>query len=246
MGGLLTTMNDFARYVSLHLAAWPARNDPDTGIVRRATLREMHQPAVFSGLQAGAKSLAGEPLPTVSAYAYGLSWTTDSRGTVRVGHSGGLPGFGSNWRFYPEHGFAVISFANLTYAGTGAVNGKVGAILTEKAGLPARVQAVSPLLATRQRQVAELVQSWDSTLAAAIVAENFFLDRSIAERSADAKTKLQQIGAVRSIGGLVPENQLRGRFPIIGEKGRLEVFFTLTPERNPRVQELQLTVRKTP
>ena len=38
----------------------------------------------------------------VNFYAYGLSWTHDSRGVTRVGHSGGLPGFGSYWRFSPE------------------------------------------------------------------------------------------------------------------------------------------------
>ena len=241
MGGLLTTMRDFARYVAMHLDAWPARNDPDRGFVRRATLREMHQPAMFSGLAAQARSLAGELQPSVSAYGYGLSWGIDSRGVVRVGHSGGLPGFGSNYRFYPDHGVAVISFANLTYAGTGAVNARVGALLIEKAGLPRRTLPASPLLQLRQRQVAELVQTWDPALAEAIVAENFFLDRSREDWQQHAREVLTRLGPVKSIGELVPENQLRGTFPLVGDHGRLDIFFTLTPERDPRLQELRLT-----
>jgi hypothetical protein len=201
----------------------------------------MHQPAMFSGLAAQARSLAGELQPSVSAYGYGLSWGIDSRGVVRVGHSGGLPGFGSNYHFYPDHGVAVISFANLTYAGTGAVNARVGALLIEKAGLPRRTLPASPLLQLRQRQVAELVQTWDPALAEAIVAENFFLDRSREDWQQHAREVLTRLGPVKSIGELVPENQLRGTFPLVGDHGRLDIFFTLTPERDPRLQELRLT-----
>ena len=241
MGGLLTTMRDFARYVSFHLAAWPARNDPDTGIVRRASVREMQQPAVFTNLAANAKNRAGEPVPSVGAYGFGLSWATDSKDVVRGGHSGGLPGFGSNWRFYPEHGVAVISFANLTYAGTGAANALVGEILIDRAKLPRRALPPSAILATRAKQVAQLIQSWDTALASQIVAENFFPDRSREAWMALARETLAKIGPVKSAGEIVPENQLRGTFVLTGEKGRVNVFFTLTPEKNPRVQQLRLT-----
>jgi CubicO group peptidase (beta-lactamase class C family) len=200
----------------------------------------MHQTGVHSGLNAGAKSLAGEPLPSVSTYGHGLGWSIDSRGTVRIGHSGGLPGFGSNWRFYPDHGFAVISFANLTYAGTGAVNSRVGAILIEKAGLPRRTLPIPPRLEERKRQVAELLQKWDPAIADSVVAENFFLDRTREEWVRHSTALLARIGKVKSIGEVVPENLLRGTFQLIGETGKLEVFFTLTPEAAPLLQELQL------
>ncbi len=241
MGGLLTTLDDFARYAALHLGAWPARNDPEIAVARRATLREMHLPAMFSGLAAQAKGPDGAAQPAVNFYAYGLSWTHDSRGVTRVGHGGGLPGFGCNWRFFPEHGFAVLSFANLTYAGTGTVNAKVADLLLDRAKLPRRALPASPLLRTRAAQVAELVQSWDAALAARIVAENFFPDRSAAAWRELARTTLAKAGGALTAGEIVPENQLRGTFPLVGEKGRVDVFFTLTPEREPRVQELRLT-----
>jgi CubicO group peptidase (beta-lactamase class C family) len=41
MGGLITTVDDFSRYVAFHLSAWPARDDSEQGPVRRATVREM-------------------------------------------------------------------------------------------------------------------------------------------------------------------------------------------------------------
>ncbi len=39
---------------------------------------------------------------------------------------------------------------------------------------------------------------------------------------------------------MIPENNLRGTFPIEGERGKLNVFFTLTPEANPLIQQLDI------
>jgi len=49
---------------------------------------------------------------------------------------------------------------------------------------------------------------------------------------------------VKKIEALKPENQLRGTFVIEGEKGSLEVFFTLTPERKPLIQQLNMREKK--
>jgi CubicO group peptidase (beta-lactamase class C family) len=244
MGGLLTTLNDFARYVSFHASAWPPRDEADDSVVSRATRREMHRPAEVTGLLADAKDLQGEPASYVLGYGYGLRWSMDKRNNVAVGHSGGLPGFGSNFRFYPEHGIAVISFANLTYAPMSAANARVGAILLEKALLPRRTLAPSPILETRKNQVADLVRKWDPDVARTLVAENFFLDRSPETWARLAQDTLGQAGQIQSVGALVLENQLRGTFPLIGEHGRVDVFFTLTPEKNPLLQELRLTFVK--
>ena len=240
MGGVITTIPDLARYAAFHLAAWPARNDPDTALVRRATLREMHKPSEISSLNPTAKTLAGQANPTVAGYAYGLRWATDSKHVINIGHSGGLPGYGSHWFFFPAHGFAILSFANRTYAGTAIANTKVAALLLEKAALPARAIPPSPILAQRQREVAKLIQSWDPALAADVVSANFFPDRSRESWQKHSREIFARLGRIRSVGEIVPENQLRGTFPIEGENGRLNVSFTLTPEKTPRVQHLHL------
>ena len=244
MGGLLTTLNDFARYVRIHLAAWPPRDEPESPVVRRATLREMHKPAEVTSLVAEAKSMSGEPAPFVVGYGYGLRWSMDKGSIVNVGHSGGLPGFGSNYRFYPEHGVAIISFANLTYAPMSATNTKVAAILLEKAKLPRRTLPASAILQQRKSEIAELVQSWPPELAASLAGENFFLDRSREEWMGRTQPVLRQAGRIKAVTDLVPENQLRGRFSLIGENGRVEIFFTLTPENVPLLQELAVTFVK--
>jgi hypothetical protein len=40
---------------------------------------------------------------------------------------------------------------------------------------------------------------------------------------------------------LIPENQLRASFEMIGEKGGVaRIYFTLTPERDPKIQQLDI------
>jgi CubicO group peptidase (beta-lactamase class C family) len=241
MGGLITTMDDFARYVAFHLEASPARSEPDTGPVKRASVREMQQPRVFAGATPKATLVDDKTLnPKFNFYGYGLNWGRDSRDVVIVGHSGGLPGYGSQYRFAPQHGIGIIAFSNLRYAPVYAPTTKALNVLIEHARLEPRPIAVSPILAKRQGQVVQLVQTWDQALGAAIAAENFFLDRSREDWIAEAGKQLAPIGKVLSAGPIKAENQLRGTFPLVGENGTVDVSFTLTPEREPKVQYLDI------
>jgi CubicO group peptidase (beta-lactamase class C family) len=241
MGGLITTMDDFARYVAFHLDAWPARDGADTGPLRRASVREMQQPSMFAGFSPKATLTDDKtPNPRFGFYGYGLHWTRDSRDVVTVGHAGGLPGYGSQFRFAPDHGVGVIAFTNLRYGPVYNPTSKALSLLIEKARLPARVNLPSSVLQLRHQQVAQLIQSWDEQLGAAIVADNFFMDRSRADWIVHAREQLAPIGAIRSIGPIKAENQLRGTFRIEGENGHRDVSLTLTPEREPKVQEINI------
>lgn len=242
MGGLITTLDDFSRYVAFHLDAWPARDGADSGPVRRSSVREMHLPKSFEGLNRKTTRVDGVTAnPRVSFYGYGMDWSRDAQDVVIVGHAGGLPGFGSQYRFAPDHGIGVIAFTNLRYGPVYAPTRKVLELLIERAQLPARAAVPAPILLTRQQQVAQLIQSWDEKLGAEITADNFFLDRSRADWMAKTREQLGAIGKVVAIGPLKAENRLRGTFPLVGERGTLDVAFTLTPEREPKVQQLDIT-----
>ncbi|MGX4642133.1 serine hydrolase domain-containing protein [Massilia sp. SYSU DXS3249] len=244
MGGLITTADDFARYVAFHLDAWPARNDPERGPLRRASVREMHLPQVLEGLAAKATMTDGKtPNPRVGYYSYGMAGLRDSRDVLIAGHGGGLPGFGSQYYFAPGHGVGVFAFTNLRYGPVYGRTGKALAMLVERADL-GRPVAVSPILATRHAQVAQLVQSWDASLGNTIAADNLFLDRSRADWIVHVREKLEPIGKITAVGPVKAENQLRGSFALIGERGAVDVKFTLTPEHEPRVQEIEITPAK--
>jgi CubicO group peptidase (beta-lactamase class C family) len=239
-GGLVTTLEDFSRYVAMHLAAWPPRDDAELSPVRRATLREMHRPAEVLSVLMDNPAFEGQPNPRVAAYSYGLSWNADAKGNIWVRHAGGLPGFGSEYRFLPDHGVALIAFGNLTYAPMTAVNAQAMQVLLEMARVPARVPLVSRWLRRRAVEVAAWIRSGDAAAARAAMATNVWQDRSEADRQTEARELLEQVGTIREVTAVTPENQLRGRFLLVGEQGRIEVYFTLMPEAEPKVQELKL------
>ncbi len=251
MGGLFTSIEDFSKYVSLHMSAWPPRNGPENVVLKRSSLREMHRPANFSGFNPWFQYASGRPCGVVSAYNYGLGWLKDCEGREYVGHSGGLPGFGSQWRFLPEYGLGVISFANLTYAGLGGINLQILDTLINLADLQPYQLPPSDILNQRKSDLMQLLPEWSpsivdqfSSRSGNIFSESFFPDYPIDELRKNTLASFKQIGKIKSIGELHPENQLRGTFDIIGEAGRLEVFFTLTPENPPLIQELSIDFKK--
>jgi len=240
MGGLITSIEDFSKYVAFHLAAWPPRSEADRGPVKRSSVREMQQPWMFSGLATQAKTSAGKPCPVTNSYGYGLGWSQNCEGRVSVGHSGGLPGFGSQWRMLPNHGIAVIAYANLTYAGLGTINSVVLDTLVSQAGLMPRQLPVSPILNQRKAELVKLLPDWTNAESSGIFAENFFPDQSVDTRRKTVQALYAKAGKIKRIGEMVPENQLRGQFIIEGENANIEVFFTLTPENPALIQQLDI------
>lgn len=237
MGGLITTIEDFSKYVRFHLKAWPPSNIPESGPVKRSTLREMHQP-FMPRLFPDAKRLDGSNCPVLVGYGYGLGYRRDCDQLIRISHSGGLPGYGSEYRFYPELGVGIICFGNLTYAGH--PNNEVMRLLLTKADLKPRVLRVSEILNTRKAQVLQLLENWnlqDTTW----IAENFFLDFDRDYRKKEWDGLVAQAGNVISVGEINPENALRGTFEMKTAKGIISVFFTLSPEKPARLQMLEAT-----
>lgn len=238
MGGLITSIEDFARYVALHLSAWPPRSDLDGGPLRRSSLREMHQPWRFATLMPDFQYPNGRRCPAARAYAFGLGWTRDCDGKVMIGHSGGLPGFGSNWTMMPDYGLAVMSFDNRTYAGTSTINLAVLDTIVALAGLEPRELPVSDILARRTRELAEILPGWEDAERSGLFAENFFMDNRLEDLVERTRRLFEEAGEITGLGEIRPLNQLRGTFVLEGTKKDIHVSFTLTPERDPLIQEV--------
>ncbi|NCI47549.1 serine hydrolase domain-containing protein [Sediminibacterium soli] len=244
MGGMVTSIESFSRYMALHLQAWPVRNDAETGPVKRSSLREMHQPWRFIGMNLNYRYPGGRGCPTTSAYGYGLNWTRDCEGRESIAHSGGLPGFGSNWRFLPEYGIGVVFFANLTYAPTTAPNYAVLDTLIRLAQLRPRQLPASPVLEQRKNALVKLLPGFADVVSSGIFAENFFADYDTVLLKKEAAAAFARAGKIISVSGMVPENQLRGYFTIAGDNADIRVSFTLTPETPALIQAYQLQVRE--
>lgn len=240
MGGMISSIDMFSKYVAMHQGAWPARDAAETFPIKRSSIREMHQPARFIELNSNIIFQSSKKMPTTSSYSYGLSWTIDAASKKSIGHSGGLPGFGSNWRFFPDYGIGVILFANVTYAPTSKINLIVLDTLIQMAQLKPRPIKVSNILIERQKQLTNIITHWDT--ATPIFAENFFEDYPIEDLKKSAEAIFEKVGNIIKVNTMIPENQLRGYCILDCEKGKLKLSFTLTPENPALIQEYHLAI----
>ena len=236
MGGLVTTAPDYARWVAFLLSAWPARDDPDSGPVRRASVRELalyHAPPF--------RPDKGEPLPT--AYGYGLMQSVDARPGARFGrrlhHTGGLPGYGSHVLMLPERGWGVFAFANRTYAPMWALTPRLAEICHD--AQPKRApEAPSPALRRAIDAVLAAYASGRIEDSADACAMNLLLDTPAALRNAELADLKKRFGEGRA-EAIDPRHALAGSFILSCERGRVKVELTLSPEAQPGMQKLVFT-----
>ena len=240
MGGMLTSVADLATYVGAFLGAWPPRDGPETGPVRRASLREMQQiwrarPAIVTRAASGGANL------NAGGYGYGLRVTQSCQFDHIVAHSGGLPGYGSLMQWLPEYGVGFIAFGNVTYTGWAGVAANAFDLLAATGGLQRRMPQPSPALVDMRDAVSRLVVKWDDAAADEMAAMNLFIDRSKDRRRKEIEDLRAQVGqcAVPSSFDTV-ENWLRGQWTMKCERGDVRVSITLAPTMPPRVQHLDV------
>lgn len=244
MGGLITSIDDFSKYVAFHLSAWPPSSGPETGPVLRSDVREMQMPWNFNNLNASYKYPGGRPCAMAAAYGYGLRWTRDCEGRTGIGHTGGLPGFGSQWQILPEYGIGIIAHANRTYAGMATINTAVLDTVIALAGLKPLPVTVSNVLKQRKEQLVKLLPTWQGAEQSGIFAENFFPDRSVSHRRKELDALLAKAGTITGSTEMVAENQLRGTFMLTCTSGNIRVYFTLSPENPALIQQLDFSAAK--
>lgn len=236
MGGLITTATDMGKYVAFHLSAWPPRDDPETGPVRRASVREMAHLWTPSNLTASLSKGAFEASET--GYGFGLRVSSDCRFEHIVGHGGGLPGFGSYMAWLPTYGVGMFAMATLTYSGPAEAISLAWDQLRKTGALRNRELPPTPLQTRMRDHILNLWKRWDDAEAKSIASVNFFLDEPTAERQAEIGALQKEMGECSAAGPVVPENWLRGQFNMKCANGTLGVFFTMSPTQPPALQYL--------
>jgi CubicO group peptidase (beta-lactamase class C family) len=241
MGGMISSIDEFANYMALHMLAWPPSNMEETGPVKRSTVREMHHPWRFNGLYPNNQFPDGRNCTLATAYNYGLGWMQDCDNKIYISHSGGLPGFGSQWRIMPDYGIGVVAFANRTYAPFSFVNLRVLDTLIKLAALQPRQLPSSAMLEKRKNQLVKLLPDWNNATTSGIFAENFFPDYPLDTLKKEARDLFAKAGKIIAVKTVKPENQLRGSFVLEGEKINIEIYFTLSPENPALIQEYHIS-----
>lgn len=231
MGGLATTAADYTSYLTFLLNAWPPRDDPESGPVRRATVREM---GLFH-----APPFQADPA-VATAYGYGLMDTADPMLGRRLHHPGGLPGYGSHMLFLPERGAGVFAFANRTYAPMSRLTVRLAELFLATQPKPAPLPA-SPWLKRAVEAVAAAYAVGRIETASSVFAENLLLDVPALLRNAELARLKQQLGEGH-LESIEPTHTLSGRFTMACEKGRLRGTIILSPEAAPGIQKLTFAV----
>jgi len=243
MGGLITSISDFSKYMIFQLNAWPPRDDEERGPVKRSSAREMQHAWNFSRLWMNEKNAWGKDCPVMDFYGYGLHQYLDCNGMKVITHSGGLPGFGSQWRILPDYGIGIVAFANLTYASMGNILERAIDSLLVKADLSPRKLPASAILEKRKDQLIKLLPDWNDQSLLGIFAENFFDDYFIADLRKGSRDAFAKAGKIISVSDVDALNQLRGSFTMHGEKADIVISFTLSPEPDPKIQAFKLNLK---
>ncbi|MCW5580473.1 MAG: beta-lactamase family protein [Luteimonas sp.] len=242
MGGLVTSANDYARWVAFLLSAWPPRDDPDTGPVKRATVREIAQGLNFVSVATRIGASGADACRQAAAYAMGWRVAQDCDLGLTLAHSGGYPGYGSHVMLMPGHGTGIFVMTNRTYSGPSAPAWDT-AVAMDKAGL----------LVDREVPVSEPVSAMFAAVRAAYddgglgplegrLAMNFLLDRSAENWAAEFARLKAQVGECASAEPLAPQGALSTRFRLVCAKGVLDGGLLLAPTRPATLQALQLRV----
>lgn len=99
MGGLYSSVSDMARYTAFQMAAWPPRDDPDDGVVRRASLRESHL-------------IAGHASPVGQTFGVGWAVVQDEVLGHLVFHTGATYQYACSVFMLPRQGIGVVAMTH--------------------------------------------------------------------------------------------------------------------------------------
>lgn len=238
MGGVQTSARDYARWVAFLLSAWPPRDGPETGPVRRSTVRELAQGLNFVAVT----RRPGQPdsCPQATAYGMGFRIAQDCDLGLTMAHGGGYPGYGSYLLLLPERGVGIFAFANRTYAGPSPPVWQVAVALNGAGLLTARTQPVSPALASRYETARAIWQAGRLDGRQGALAMNFLMDRSVENWARELARVRGLTGTCQTDSPITPTGLLSGTFSWTCERGRLNGQLLLAPTSPPTIQALRL------
>jgi CubicO group peptidase (beta-lactamase class C family) len=231
MGGVFTTISDLARWVAGFMDN--SKKHPLSATSRQ----EMQQPQVPT-LWDRPATFPGDG--QVTCYGFGLSIDEDPVLGRVVGHGGGYPGYGSYMRWHPETGTGVIAFGNGTYGRMGTLTGRILPLVVRER--PATVPW--PATAAARDAVTALLVNWDDATADRLFTPNVAQDMPYPERRAAIERVRARIGDFADDKTYPPQHETPAhcRWRLTGEHGTVQVQVLLTPERQPRVQSVNLSI----
>ncbi len=243
-GGAYTSANDLARYAAYHLAAYPARDDAETGPVRRSTLREMHAGQAWARWGDDVPVLKRLPngRSALTAFSYGLGWTQNTSCVAEgmVQHGGFEPGYFAAIRLLPAQGLGFVTLSASGNLGQNQTFERVAELLREEGVFERAKPRPSAALIWARDTVVQLLAGWDSELVARTfdpLTQRYSFVRTF---RTDIEATIRDHGKCSAEGDIAPLSETHGRFRVSCERGAIEVVVLLTPHPKPLVQMLEL------
>ncbi len=240
MGGVETSANDYARWLAFLASAWPARDGPEEGPVRRATVRELAQGLNFARTSERPGLDGAPPCRFAVAYGMGLSAAQDCDLGLLLSHSGGYPGYGSYMMVLPESGTGLFAFANRTYAAPIPVLTRTALDLGRAGLLPTRTEPVTPPLAEAYAAAGAAYETGTIEPMRGRLAMNFLPDRSAENWAREFARLRDEVGACATGAPITATGAMSGTFRWDCTNGRLEGYLLLAPTNPPAIQQLVL------
>ena len=242
MGGVETSAEDYARWVAFLLSAWPARDGPDDGPVRRSTVREIVSGSNFAAGRDRNPAAGGAPCR--QAVAYGMGWgVADDCDLGRiVSHSGGYPGYGSIVMLLPDKGVGIFAFSSRTYGGPSLPATRALLALQKAEALKDRPLPVSAGLTSAYEAARSVWRS--GNIGQAPLANNMLMDRDGAAWSKLISGLKAEVGDCSTSEPVKPLSAMEGRFTWSCSHGRVEGRVQRAPTPTMTIQALEFAAAR--
>lgn len=228
MGGLWSTVGDLAVWMQWLNSAFTV---PDSGSapLGASSRREMQTIHTYAG------TLGIDEVRAPSGYGYGLLMRDDPVCGMVAGHSGGLPGFGSNMRWIIGTGVGVVALSNVTYAPMSTFTMRVLSEAVTVGRVDRRQVEVDPIFERAVMSLVGLLRDWDDARARELFADNVELDEPFEFRATDSAEVLQMCGGLM-VESLKPLARTRGEVVLAGSLGRVTLTVLMSPVGGGRIQ----------
>ena len=240
MGGVYTTAGDYSRWLSFLLSAWPARDGPEIGPVKRSTVREMAQGLNFADTRKRVGGPPGDQCIWAQAYAMGFWATRECTLGLVLSHGGGFPGYGSFVALAPERRAAVFVLTNRTYSGPSEAVWTALLAMDRQGMIPPAPRVVAPILESMQTALHAAYKARSIAPLNGKLAMNFLMDRSALAWDAELARIHQQLGRCTSAEPLFATGALSTSFRWNCERGKLDGQILLAPTNPPTIQAWKL------
>lgn len=229
--GLCSTLRDLAKWVGFFTDAHRARSQLKSRyeeVLAASSRREMERCSVVMQPLA---SVDGAASPV--GYGYGLRGSFIGQEWF-IGHSGGLPGYGSHMSWSPTRGIGVIALANVTYFRASALCKGMWLEIQEKSSRAAAPLAYGKEIVVRRgKALVDAVLGDVATLPLELFAYNVPLDEDVVELWRRLRRVLEGKGAEA-----IEVRVERGLAGAICADGEPLVFFSLAPAEGELIQKV--------